>query len=108
MVARDPSDDWEESDSEEEGLEGAGAKVKPKKGVKIDIDLGLSAYANATRFEQQPAMPSVVGRSPCCHACRYYGHKKLAANKEQRTIDASQKVLCLDCVSAIVSVLSIL
>lgn len=53
--SRDPSDDWEESGSEEEGLEGAantGAKVKPKKGVKVDIDLGLSAYANATRFEQ--------------------------------------------------------
>lgn len=61
LVARDPIDEWEESDSEEEGLEEAtAAKVKPKKkGTKVDIDLGLSAYANATRLE-----PACGGGSP--------------------------------------------
>ena len=49
MLVRDPSDEWEESDSSGEELEDTGTKVKPKKGVKVDIDLGLSAYGNATR-----------------------------------------------------------
>lgn len=57
VIARDPVAEWEGSDdSEEEGPEqadDAAAEVKPKKkGTKVDIDLGLSAYANATRLEQ--------------------------------------------------------
>ena len=44
---------------------------KPYKGVKVDIDLGLSVYANARR---------------------YYDMKKQAAKKEQKTVDASNKV----------------
>ena len=71
---------WDESDSEEEEKEeeevgGAAMSTKKKKKKQkatiVDIDLSLSAFANATR---------------------YYGHKKQAARKEQRTIAASEKV----------------
>lgn len=91
VFVREPSDDSDSSGEEEEELEGAGARVKPKKGVKVDIDLGLSAFANATRYTVTPKWQT-SGDSPCRLASRYYGHKKQAAKKEQRTIDASQKV----------------
>ena len=60
----------------ERGREGCFAYLfslyqKPYKGVKVDIDLGLSVYANARR---------------------YYDMKKQAAKKEQKTVDASNKV----------------
>ena len=42
-----------------------------QKGIKVDIDLSLSAYSNARR---------------------YYDQKKQAARKEQKTADASYKV----------------
>lgn len=59
-VIRDPCDVWampsdgDDEAEEEEGERGAVAsrlhKTKARKGVKVDIDLGLSAYANATRY----------------------------------------------------------
>ena len=45
--------------------------VPKQKGIKVDIDLSLSAYSNARR---------------------YYDQKKQAARKEQKTADASYKV----------------
>ncbi|XP_019850525.1 PREDICTED: nuclear export mediator factor Nemf-like [Amphimedon queenslandica] len=47
-------------------------KKKPFKGIKVDIDLGLSVYANARR---------------------YYDMKKQAAKKEQKTSESSNKAL---------------
>jgi predicted ribosome quality control (RQC) complex YloA/Tae2 family protein len=46
--------------------------VSPSKVCSVDIDLEISAYANARR---------------------YYNHKKHASEKEQKTIGASEKAL---------------
>ncbi|XP_076818942.1 ribosome quality control complex subunit NEMF-like isoform X2 [Clavelina lepadiformis] len=65
----DDDDDSDFLDSSDE--EAAEQPQKPKsKPHKVDIDLSLSAYANAQR---------------------YYNKKRHAAQKEQRTIDASSK-----------------
>ncbi|XP_022096667.1 nuclear export mediator factor NEMF-like [Acanthaster planci] len=72
MMLRDPYEDQQEED---ESLEEPAKKQKKKKKDKanyIDIDLGLSAYANARRFYEQ---------------------KKFAKKKEQRTVDASEKAI---------------
>ncbi|CAO1411768.1 unnamed protein product [Diamesa serratosioi] len=58
----------EEEDAEED-LEAEEAKLNP---LTIDVDLGLSAYSNATK---------------------YYDQKRGAAKKEQKTIEASGKAL---------------
>ncbi|XP_064403966.1 ribosome quality control complex subunit NEMF-like isoform X2 [Halichondria panicea] len=69
LLLRDPSEEWDSEGDEETQA----TKQKPKKkGTKVDIDLGLSAYGNATRM---------------------YGGRKQAAKKEQKTIDASGKAL---------------
>ncbi|XP_013398422.1 nuclear export mediator factor Nemf [Lingula anatina] len=57
-----------DSDEEEEDEESS-ENLKP---LKVDIDLGLTAYANARK---------------------YYDMKRFAAHKEQKTIDASAKAL---------------
>eukprot|EP00118_Oscarella_pearsei_P019202 m.202712 g.202712 ORF g.202712 m.202712 type:complete len:817 (+) comp39615_c0_seq24:917-3367(+) len=57
---------------EEDEEDGAGDKKQKVKGVLIDIDLGLSPYANARSF---------------------YDQKKHAAKKERRTLEASDKAL---------------
>ena len=51
-VYSDYSDSSEEDEEEEEDEEGGAAmKTKKKKtGIKVDINLSLSAYANATRY----------------------------------------------------------
>lgn len=65
MRLTDPYDEDEDDDELEEGEEKLGA-------IDVDIDLGISAYSNATR---------------------YYDQKRGAAKKEQKTIDASGKAL---------------
>lgn len=59
----------DEDEDAEEDLEAEEAKLKP---LTIDVDLGLSAYSNATK---------------------YYDQKRGAAKKEQKTIEASGKAL---------------
>ncbi|XP_076834269.1 ribosome quality control complex subunit NEMF isoform X2 [Brachyhypopomus gauderio] len=49
---------------------GQKTKVQKNKPVLVDVDLSLSAYANAKK---------------------YYDHKRSAARKEQKTVEASQK-----------------
>jgi len=56
--------DFDECSSDEEDQK----KMKP---VKVEVDLSLSAYGNAQK---------------------YYTMKRQAASKEQRTINASEKV----------------
>ncbi|XP_065832835.1 ribosome quality control complex subunit NEMF-like isoform X2 [Oscarella lobularis] len=67
------TDPFEKSLDDGEDEEDGGKPKKSKaKGVLVDIDLGLSAYANARG---------------------YYSQKKHAAKKEQRTLEASDKAL---------------
>uniref|UniRef100_H3B9L2 Ribosome quality control complex subunit NEMF n=1 Tax=Latimeria chalumnae TaxID=7897 RepID=H3B9L2_LATCH len=76
-------DDGDDDDGEEKEVEAAKAKGKKKKEknkqqqklqknkpLLIDVDLSLSAYANAKR---------------------YYDHKRFAAKKEQKTVEAAEK-----------------
>ncbi|XP_030636380.1 ribosome quality control complex subunit NEMF [Chanos chanos] len=49
---------------------GEKAKLQKNKPVLVDVDLSLSAYANAKK---------------------YYDHKRTAAKKEQKTVEAAQK-----------------
>lgn len=58
-----------DKDDDESGNEDENNELPP---MIVDIDLGLSAYANATR---------------------YYDQKRSAANKENRTIESSAKAL---------------
>ncbi len=52
-IFSDPSDNWDDDgddgDDDDDDEEEAVPKAKPKKGTKVDIDLGLSAFANATK-----------------------------------------------------------
>lgn len=66
------SDPYEHADNDSEDNDepdSDNAKLLP---TVIDIDLGLSAYANATR---------------------YYDNKRMAAQKQQRTIESSNKAM---------------
>jgi len=63
-----PSSD--ESDESSSSIEEKSAEKHKMKPYKIEIDLSLTAYGNAEK---------------------YYSKKRLAKNKEQRTIDASEK-----------------
>jgi predicted ribosome quality control (RQC) complex YloA/Tae2 family protein len=65
------SESDEESENKEE-LETSKKKKSRAKGTVVDIDLGLSAYANARSF---------------------YDQKRFAAKKEQKTLEASGKAL---------------
>ncbi|KAH8434124.1 putative DUF814 domain protein [Aspergillus melleus] len=65
------SSDESESESDEEHAEAQTARSTPEQ-LTIDIDLGLSPWANATQ---------------------YYDQKKMAAIKEQRTTQSSEKAL---------------
>ena len=60
-----------ESDESDRSVEEKTSQKLKQKPYKVEIDLSLSAYANAEK---------------------YYSKKRLAKNKEQRTIDASEKV----------------
>jgi len=59
-----------ESDESDRSVEEKTSQKLKQKPYKVEIDLSLSAYANAEK---------------------YYSKKRLAKNKEQRTIDASEK-----------------
>ncbi|XP_032232497.2 ribosome quality control complex subunit NEMF [Nematostella vectensis] len=77
MLLSDPFDDSDDSDDEDDNeddnhLNKRKKKKKGPKGVRVDIDLSLSAYANA--------------RS-------HYERKKHSAKKEQKTIDHSEQAL---------------
>ncbi len=68
----DYNDDSSSDDDDED--DGKKNEKKKRKVVKIEIDLSVSAYGNAQR---------------------YYTMKRQAANKEQRTHDASHNVSSL-------------
>ncbi|KAL1982198.1 hypothetical protein VTN96DRAFT_1678 [Rasamsonia emersonii] len=77
--AEEDEDEAYDSDSEEEDSEDDSdieakreAAQRPSRTLEIDIDLGLSPWANATQ---------------------YYEQKKAAAVKEQKTIQSSEKAL---------------
>ncbi|PGH06818.1 hypothetical protein AJ80_08091 [Polytolypa hystricis UAMH7299] len=66
------SEEEEESDSEEEGASAKRAPPPVKKPLSIDIDLGITPWANARQ---------------------YYEQKKQAAVKEEKTLKSSKKAL---------------
>ena len=72
------SSDEDEEDEEEAAAAAARARVVPREKKpqrtkhKVEIDLGLTAYANA---------------------CSYHGRKKTAREKETKTVDASRHAL---------------
>lgn len=56
----------------------------------------MSAFSNARRYRVQIiCVPRYVGFM-IWFAYRYYDHKKQAARKEKKTVDASKMVLFLD------------
>lgn len=67
MLLKVPTDS--DKDSDDSSVSDDGFDLKP---TKIDIDLGLSAYANARK---------------------YYNLKRNAAAKEQKTVDATEKAM---------------
>ncbi|XP_028398631.1 nuclear export mediator factor Nemf-like [Dendronephthya gigantea] len=69
MLLKDEFDDDDDSGEDEND---STKKHKKSNALKIDIDLALTAYANARRF---------------------YTKKRQAATKEQRTVEASKKAL---------------
>ncbi|XP_038077635.1 nuclear export mediator factor Nemf-like [Patiria miniata] len=71
MVLRNPYEDQQEEEGEN-SQESSRKQKKKDKANYVDIDLGLSAYANARRFYEQ---------------------KKFSKKKEQRTVDASEKAI---------------
>lgn len=66
------SDSEEEESEDDSDIEAKRESQHPSRTLEIDIDLGLSPWANATQ---------------------YYGQKKAAAVKEQKTIQSSEKAL---------------
>ena len=77
-------EDEEQSDEEEQGQnskkqpKGKGAKKQPQKPKKVDVDLNLTAFANATK---------------------HYDQMRFSSTKFQKTVDASKKVSFLSFLS---------
>lgn len=69
LYLTDPYASFDENDDDDDSDDEDMDKLRP---MVVDIDLGLSAYANATR---------------------YYDQKRTAAHKENRTIESSAKAL---------------
>eukprot|EP00058_Branchiostoma_floridae_P011333 XP_002596821.1 hypothetical protein BRAFLDRAFT_130588 [Branchiostoma floridae] len=70
LVLRNPFSGYESDSEGDDDKAGVGREASSDRPMKIDIDLALSAYANAKK---------------------YYDQKRHAAKKEQKTIDASEK-----------------
>ncbi|XP_078591678.1 ribosome quality control complex subunit NEMF-like isoform X2 [Branchiostoma floridae x Branchiostoma japonicum] len=72
LVLRNPFSGYESDSEGDDDKAGVGREASSDRPMKIDIDLALSAYANAKK---------------------YYDQKRHAAKKEQKTIDASEKAV---------------
>ncbi|XP_078672293.1 ribosome quality control complex subunit NEMF-like isoform X3 [Branchiostoma floridae x Branchiostoma belcheri] len=72
LLLRNPFSGYESDSEGDEDEAGMGREVSTDRPMKVDIDLALSAYANAKK---------------------YYDQKRHAAKKEQKTIDASEKAV---------------
>ena len=67
----DEQSDEEKEDKTKKQPKGKGAKKQPQKPKKVDVDLNLTAFANATK---------------------HYDQMRFSSTKFQKTVDASKKV----------------
>ncbi len=75
-----------------------GQRVEKDKPVLVDVDLNLSAYANAKKWVRRVLWSDVMLVTRLLkYEClvRYYDSKRSAAKKEQKTVEAAQKVTLL-------------
>ncbi|KAI7865815.1 fibronectin-binding protein A N-terminus-domain-containing protein [Spinellus fusiger] len=75
LLLSDPEDDYSDDSSESEDESDTNTNTTERKcqqGIKIDVDIGLTAFANASK---------------------YYIQKKSTATKQEKTIAASSKAL---------------
>ncbi|XP_066282400.1 ribosome quality control complex subunit NEMF-like isoform X1 [Branchiostoma lanceolatum] len=72
LLLRNPFSGYESDSEGDDDRAAVGREASSDRPMKIDIDLALSAYANAKK---------------------YYDQKRHAAKKEQKTIDASEKAV---------------